>query len=259
MEPKNLRILLLMFQPSVVARGLEKKLVEMGNMVETIVGDFTQLELILDDTDLVIFNLPQRLDEDAKELKALVHIGEILDNKDKKMIFVGERQLWEDLGKVYAGTSKYIWVYRPINEDDLFAAMEKTMTQVKVHGEKPRILIVDDDPSYARMVREWIKDFYKVDIVTAGMQAISFLVKLPKKEGVDLILLDYEMPIVDVPQVFQMLRSDSATSAIPVVFLTGVGSREGVTRVMSLKPDGYILKSTPKEELLEFLEKKLGC
>lgn len=67
------------------------------------------------------------------------------------------------------------------------------------------------------------------------------------------------MPIVDGPQVFQMLRSDPATSAIPVVFLTGVGSREGVTRVMSLKPDGYILKSTPKEELLEFLEKKLGC
>ena len=121
-----------------------------------------------------------------------------------------------------------------------------------------RILIVDDDPDYAKIVKEWIKDDFKVDIVTAGVQAINFLMKLPPNDQVDLILLDYEMPVVDGPQVLQMLRSDEVTEKIPVVFLTGVGDKESVIRVMSLKPDGYLLKSTSKDGLLKFLKNKLS-
>ncbi len=120
-----------------------------------------------------------------------------------------------------------------------------------------RILIVDDDPAYAKIVREWIRDKYKVDIVTAGMQAISFLLKLPENDQVDLILLDYEMPVVDGPQVLQMLRQEPGTASIPVIFLTGNGTKEAVTRVMGLKPDGYLLKSTQKNDLLKFLKDRL--
>ncbi len=103
------------------------------------------------------------------------------------------------------------------------------------------------------MVREWIKDTYKTDVVTSGMHAITFLLKNP----VNLILLDYEMPVVDGPQVLQMLREEEATSNIPVIFLTGNGTKEAVTRVMELKPDGYVLKSTTREDLLNYLSKKL--
>lgn len=113
---------------------------------------------------------------------------------------------------------------------------------------------MDDDPSFAGMVRAWIKDQYKVDIVTAGMKAITFLLKNP----VDIILLDYEMPVADGPQVLQMLRQDESTKDIPVVFLTGVSTREGVQRVMELKPDGYILKSTTREDLIAFINQKLS-
>ena len=133
--------------------------------------------------------------------------------------------------------------------DELQLAVEAAIES----GSKKKILIVDDDPSYAKMVRKWIRDEYQPFSVTGGMNAISFLLKTP----VDLILLDYEMLVVDGPQVFQMLRQEPATRDIPVVFLTGVGTREGVERVMALKPDGYILKSTTKEKLLGYLGEKL--
>ena len=100
------------------------------------------------------------------------------------------------------------------------------------------------------MVREWIKDDYQTDIVTAGMQAITFLLK----NKADLVLLDYEMPVVDGPQVLQMLRQDPATEKIPVIFLTGMSTKEAVSRVMALKPDGYFLKSTSKENIIAFLQ-----
>lgn len=85
------------------------------------------------------------------------------------------------------------------------------------------------------------------------MQAITFLLK----KKVDLILLDYEMPVVDGPQVLQMLRQEDATKDIPVIFLTGNGTKEAVSRVMALKPSGYILKSTTRENLLNLLKAKL--
>jgi DNA-binding NarL/FixJ family response regulator len=53
-----------------------------------------------------------------------------------------------------------------------------------------------------------------------------------------------------------MLRQDPATANIPVVFITGVSTREGVERVMEPKPDGYILKSTTRDELLAYLDSR---
>ena len=66
----------------------------------------------------------------------------------------------------------------------------------------------------------------------------------------DLILLDYEMPVISGPQVLEMIRSESKVESTPVIFLTGKGDRESVLKVMELRPDGYLLKSLPREKIL---------
>jgi len=116
------------------------------------------------------------------------------------------------------------------------------------------ILIVDDDPDYAKMVKSWINEDYTVNIVTSGTQAIKYI----SKKKVDLILLDYEMPIVDGPQVFEMIKSEEDSKNIPVVFLTGNGTREGVLRVMQLEPAGYLLKGASKQELQDKIKSVLA-
>jgi CheY-like chemotaxis protein len=254
----RLNIVMLMFQPSVVARGMEKKLKEMDNNVVTLVGDLSGYETEIFRTDVFIFHLPTRIVEETKEVNTMIEICEKIRYKNKGLILVGDRDIWDDLGRIYPGVSKYVWLFRPVEMNDLLIAISKVFTVAKPVEAKRRILIIDDDPAYAKVVREWIKDEYKVDIVTAGMQAITFLIKVADTEPVDLILLDYEMPIVDGPQVLQMLRTEAVTAKIPVVFLTGIGTRESVSRVMALKPDGYILKSTSREDLLAFLHEKMG-
>lgn len=112
-----------------------------------------------------------------------------------------------------------------------------------------KLLLVDDDPVYAKMVRGLIQDQYKVNIVTAGTQAMKFL----GKNKVDLVLLDYEMPETDGPMVLEMIRSDAELADVPVIFLTGTNSPEIIERLTSLNPLGYILKNTTKEELLRAL------
>ena len=62
------------------------------------------------------------------------------------------------------------------------------------------------------------------------------------------------MPVTDGPQVLEMLRADEETKSIPVIFLTGKSDRESVMAVLSLKPEGYFLKSIEREELLNNLK-----
>ena len=83
---------------------------------------------------------------------------------------------------------------------------------------KKRILIVDDDALYAGQVKEWLQDSYQVDAVTSGAQALRFL----SMKKADLILLDYEMPEMDGPEVFRRLKENPETKNISIVFLTGV-------------------------------------
>ena len=115
---------------------------------------------------------------------------------------------------------------------------------------KKSILIVDDDPQYLSLVRQWLKDAYKVSMANSGLQAIKFL----GKNKVDLILLDHEMPVTSGPQVLEMLRNDEETKGIPVMFLTGKSDKESVMAVLSLRPEGYFLKTIEKEELLQQLK-----
>ena len=112
------------------------------------------------------------------------------------------------------------------------------------------ILVVDDDPSFLSLVREWLRSTYRVSMANSGLQAIKWL----GSNKVDLILLDYEMPVTNGPQVLEMLRADDETKDIPVMFLTGKGDKESVMKVVSLKPEGYFLKTIQKNELLEKLD-----
>lgn len=111
-------------------------------------------------------------------------------------------------------------------------------------------MIVDDDVAFLKMLNEWLSEKYQVTMSTTGMQALTYLAKNP----VDLILLDYEMPLLDGPSVLAMLRNEPTTAGVPVMFLTGKDDRNSVLQVMSLKPEGYLLKSMEKEKILSSIE-----
>ena len=202
---------------------------------------------------VVVFYLPGDIMDDMVKRGQMEKMIKVVRDRGRNAVIIGEAKYHNDLVAAIPWISDYTWFDRPVDMNKFADAVEYNLTAPALIKEKKRILIVDDDPSYASMVREWIKDSYQTDIVTAGMQAITFLLKKP----VDLILLDYEMPVVDGPQVLQMLREEAATSHIPVIFLTGNGTKEAVSRVMELKPSGYILKSTSKDNLLNLLKSKL--
>ena len=142
------------------------------------------------------------------------------------------------------------WFKRPLVMDDLLRSIQKYMEDNTAEKRKKTVLIVDDDITYMRTVYEWLKQEYHVGMASNGVQAISYLAKTKA----DLVLLDYEMPIANGPQVLSMLKSDTETGHVPVMFLTGHSDRESVLSVVGLKPADYLLKTIDKEGLLKKLE-----
>ena len=100
------------------------------------------------------------------------------------------------------------------------------------------------------MIREWLKDTYRVGMANSGTQAVAWLAT----NKADLILLDYDMSVLDGPKVMEMLKSESFSNSTPVMFLTGKNDRESVTNVILLKPVDYLLKSISKDKLLATLD-----
>jgi CheY-like chemotaxis protein len=143
----------------------------------------------------------------------------------------------------------YMTFSRPVDNAVFADAVTEFFIKAGSSEFKKSILIVDDDPQYLTLIREWLKGTYKVSMANSGLQAIKFL----GKHKVDLILLDHEMPITGGPQVLEMLRNDPETKSIPVIFLTGKSDKESVMKVVALRPEGYFLKNIQKEELLEKL------
>ncbi len=246
----NKKLVIISFQYSVVMKGIEKKLTDEGYRITVINGELSAVKSLVADNMVFILYLSNDIGK-MIELKPII---DTISKAQRSIIFIGERDNHKDFSQDIPAIDDFQWMDRPVDMGKLISMINTDMQPGAGEKKRKRVLIVDDDPSYAKMVREWIKDKYKTDIVTAGMQAITFLLK----NKVDLILLDYEMPVVDGPQVFQMLKQEPLTAGIPVVFLTGVGTKEGVARVLELKPDGYILKSTTRMDIINYLGKKLG-
>ena len=58
----------------------------------------------------------------------------------------------------------------------------------------------------------------------------------------------------------EMIRSNPGNKEIPIIFLTGKNDRASVEKVLELKPNGYLLKSLGRPEVLgkvkDFFEKR---
>lgn len=116
--------------------------------------------------------------------------------------------------------------------------------------QKKRILIVDDSDFMRKKILRLLENDYKVIEANSSVSAIqSIVVNRP-----DLVLLDYEMPVCDGRQTLEMIRTEETISNIPVIFLTGRGDKESVKKVMALKPEGYLLKMMPEEDIKKIID-----
>ncbi|MEA3370619.1 MAG: response regulator, partial [Campylobacterota bacterium] len=108
---------------------------------------------------------------------------------------------------------------------------------------KPKVLIVDDAPANIHMFTTMLKDDYTIIAATSGEKAIKLAQKDSKP---DMILLDIIMPDMDGYEVCKILKEDSSTKDIPVIFVTSLNSIEDQEKGLAYGGVEYITKPISK-------------
>jgi putative two-component system response regulator len=104
---------------------------------------------------------------------------------------------------------------------------------------KATLLVVDDSPENLTVLSELLRPHYHVRAALSGEKALRIATAAPRP---DLILLDVMMPDMNGYEVFESLRADAATRAIPVIFITALSEPGAELRGLELGAVDYIAK-----------------
>ena len=249
----RIKIILISQGVSFMGNSIQKNLESAGYDVVRVDPEVKQLVEYKDDTDIFVFYLGKFVSEIPE---TLVYLKDICLEEDKYLFLLGTLDELDVVSQYVPPAAIAEKFERPFDIKKLISEIGRFAQAVGAREMKKSILLVDDDPTFLKMVKGWLDEEYRVTIVTSGTQALMYIAD----NKPDLILLDYEMPVTSGPQVLEMIRSETKVDRIPVMFLTGKGDRESVLKVLSLKPDGYLLKSLNRDQILksiyEFFEKK---
>ena len=110
------------------------------------------------------------------------------------------------------------------------------MTQAP--DQRPRLLLVDDEPTNLQVLRHVLQADYRLLFATDGARALQ----VAREQRPDLVLLDIMMPNMDGYAVCCALKADAATASIPVIFITALDDSQDETAGFDVGGVDYLTK-----------------
>jgi len=120
---------------------------------------------------------------------------------------------------------------------------------------KPTVLVVEDDPQLAKMLRTFLKMEDFVVHVAATREEINQALREAKP---DVVLLDVVLPDLDGFDVLARMRQHEATKSVPIIMATAKATREAVLEGLRRGADGYVTKPYDVPVLLTAMKTVLG-
>ena len=120
------------------------------------------------------------------------------------------------------------------------------------------ILVVDDEKD----VVDWLEKKLSSEayVILKALTAKEALAK-SKRHKPDLVLMDIVLPDMEGSEAVRMLADDPQTTHIPVIFMSGIVSREDENTQMELNVGGRLFRAVSKpfkfEELLKEIQETL--
>ena len=227
-----------------LSRAIAEQLEKYGYEVTLTELDMQKLFEVQESVEAVLLYVENEIQSYTQEI---LYLRDKVVEEDTPVFFIGE-----DIRGLRGIIPEHIikeFFERPV---DVKVSAKKIDSYLKLYGKhvKKKILVVDDSGAVLRSVKAWLEEKYQVILANSGAMAIKYLAT----NRPDLVLLDYEMPVVDGRQVLEMMRTEMEFSNIPVIFLTSKNDKESIMKVMELKPEGYILKSTPPKQILQEID-----
>jgi len=104
-----------------------------------------------------------------------------------------------------------------------------------------KVMVVDDSELIHNMYRLILKKYRGCTLIKA-MNGKEALDKLTVEEGVELILLDINMPIMNGLQFLETIKAMGMYTGIPIIIISTEGKEDDVLKGLNLGAKGYIVK-----------------
>ena len=111
---------------------------------------------------------------------------------------------------------------------------------------KQRILIIDDDPDIRDLLDLSLSEYYAISMASNGKEGLEAV----KAKNPDLIITDYNMPVMNGPEFCQQLRRDILLRHLPIIMLTGKSETKDMVTGIESGADDYLVKPFEPETLL---------
>jgi PAS domain S-box-containing protein len=113
---------------------------------------------------------------------------------------------------------------------------------------KRRVLLIEDNPGDARLMREYLNDpagaSFVLDHVTALADGLARLAQ----GGIDLVLLDLSLPDSPMPETFR--RTHSAAPEVPIIVMSGLDDERFAMQTVQEGAQDYLVKGQVEPRLL---------
>lgn len=129
----------------------------------------------------------------------------------------------------------------------------KVQRLVSENTNRPTVLVIDDNTDIRQYERTLLQDEYVVLEAADGKEGLAVALK----EVPDLIICDVMMPVMDGLELTEQLKTNTATSHIPVIMLTAKNLEEHRAEGYEHGADSYITKPFHSKVLLARIENLL--
>jgi DNA-binding response OmpR family regulator len=120
----------------------------------------------------------------------------------------------------------------------------------------PTVLSVDDEPDITDLARHHLNRVgYEVLTASSGRQALETVYA----RHPDLVLLDLMLPDIDGFSVCEILRSDPATAAIPIIIVSAWSTSDARATGFEYGVLDYVTKPFSPQELIARVNRLLGA
>ena len=190
--------------------AMEEQLKGLGYHVINVGTNVNEINAVKEDITAVLMYTDEEM---MKKQQAMVFLRDKVVEEDIPVFAIGDVNELADIRALVPKQLLKKEFQRPIDVKEVVASMDEF---IKTNGKhtKKKILVVDDSGVMLRNVKGWLEDYYQVSLANSGAMAIKYL----STNRPDLVLLDYEMPVINGKQVLEMIRSEAEFSDIPVMF-----------------------------------------
>ncbi len=144
-------------------------------------------------------------------------------------------------------------VQNSIPDSESLASQNVPTSELHLHENSITILLVEDNRVNQMLVSTILrKSGYSVEIAVNGLEAVKMW-----KDGIDLVLMDVQMPEMDGFTATEMIREQEKLSGshIPIIAMTAHALKGDRERCLATGMDDYMTKPILQETLLEMIDR----